>query len=80
MSFSRPPAVESGKVPIGRSGFSRRLDDQSVTVIGIGSVNAPHAGNAKLTWTLEVWGRVRWWPVFYYPFRIEVLPADLTGT
>jgi hypothetical protein len=28
--------------------------------------------NERVTWHIEVWGRVRWWPDFMHPFTVIV--------
>jgi hypothetical protein len=28
--------------------------------------------NQRVTWRIEVWGRVRWWPGFMHPFTVQV--------
>lgn len=29
--------------------------------------------NLRITWRIEVWGRVKWWPDFMHPFTVNVL-------
>lgn len=37
--------------------------------------DAPHSresADERVTWRIEVWGRVRWWPDFMHPFTVSV--------